>query len=43
VKEILLNLARSVKKATYCATDALLRQIPRNPWFELVAGPLTYN
>lgn len=43
MKEILLNLARSVKKATYRATDVLLRQIPGNPWFELVAGPLTYN
>jgi len=43
VKEILVNLARSVKKATYRATDVLLRQIPGKPWFELVPEPLTYN
>jgi len=43
VKEILVDLARSVKKATYRATDVLLRQIPGKPYFELVPGPLTYN
>jgi hypothetical protein len=43
VKEILINLARSAKIATYRATGALLRQIPGQRTFELAQGPLTYN
>ena len=42
MKQILLNRARGLKKATLRVAAWLLKHMPGAPW-ELIPGPLTYN